>query len=222
MFAEGQRGWVQTWHTRRSVSSKSSGFISCIHPAKSPSTPRLNQTKRQVAELSVDHVQADQSDPPWLGSWWGELCRGQPRVKRNHEGEGGAPVCFTWSFEKSLPSCDWTPVRLLHQSLAAAAAASSWVSFSIRGGTEQKRAGQKGCSGCLQCVALQPHVTGILQSLCGLLGNAFPFSMHLMPTQENGKFVLINTHEQNGVVQGKLPGWCINKVKHIQYSSLLP
>lgn len=45
VFTEGHRGWVQTWHTRRSVSSKSSGFISCIHPAKSPSTPCLNQTK---------------------------------------------------------------------------------------------------------------------------------------------------------------------------------
>lgn len=41
--------------------------------------------KRQVAELSVDHVRADQSDPSWLGSWWRKLCWGQPRVKRNYE-----------------------------------------------------------------------------------------------------------------------------------------
>lgn len=45
VFAEGHRGWVQTWHTRRSVSSKSSGFISCIHPAKSPSTRASTRQK---------------------------------------------------------------------------------------------------------------------------------------------------------------------------------
>lgn len=142
--------------------------------------------KRQAAELSVDHVQADQSDPSWLGSWWRKLCWGQPRVKRNYEWEEGASglfsVCFIWSFEKRLPSFDWTPVILEHQCLAAAAASSS-VSFPIgylHWKEKQKQEGQKGCSGWLQCVALQLDVTGILQSLCALLGNCFS---HLMPTR---------------------------------------
>lgn len=87
---------------------------------------------------------------------------------------------FYWIFETRLPSFDWTPVILEHQRLAAAAASSS-VSFPIGYlHWKEKQKVREAVPVALQCVALQLDVTGILQSLCGLLGNCFS---HLMPTQ---------------------------------------